>query len=178
MQIRTRILRSSEANATRSTARIVVEDAYIRGKSKGGLTPPTATSSRWIESGILISMSRPSIVPSIDEFRLPKFDFEHWSMRCSVYSQGTNEDEKALIDFNKCQSESVEDWSSVGLPISSTHISDHAHRPRSCSPLPYVSLSSLIQLLPLRFQAEPYSTLRSISTSPMSNSMPFQYQYS
>lgn len=34
-------------------------------------------------------------------------------MRCSVYSKGTNEDEKALIDFNKCQSESVEDWSSA-----------------------------------------------------------------
>ena len=178
MQIHMRILRSSGANATRSTARIVVEDTYIRGKSKGGLTPPTATSSRWIESGILISMSRPSIVPSIDEFRLPKFDFEHWSMRCSVYSQGTNEDEKALIDFNKCQSESVEDWSSVGLPISSTHFSDDTQRPRSCSPLPYASLSSSIQLLPLHFQAEPSSTLRIIFTSLTNNNMPFQYRYS
>ncbi|KAF6233797.1 hypothetical protein HO173_008009 [Letharia columbiana] len=56
-------------------------------------------------------MSRPSIVPSVDEFRLPKFDFEPWSTRSSVYSQGTTEDEKALIDFNKCVSESAEDWS-------------------------------------------------------------------
>lgn len=62
-------------------------------------------------------MSRPSFVPSIDEFRLPKFDFEHWSTRSSVYSQGTDEDEKALIDFNKCLSESAEDWSSVRLYI-------------------------------------------------------------
>ena len=61
-------------------------------------------------------MSRPSIVPSIDDFRLPKFDFESWSARSSVYSRGTYEDEKALIDFNKCVSESAEDWSSVGLP--------------------------------------------------------------
>lgn len=178
MQTHMRILRSSEANATGSIARIVFENAYIRGKSKGGLTPPTATSTRWIETGILISMSRPSIVPSIDEFRLPKFDFEHWSISCSAYSQGTNEDEKALIDFNKCQSESVEDWSSVGPPISSTYISDHTQRPRSYSPLPYASSSSSIQLLPLHFQAEPSSTLRIISTSLMSNNMPFQYQYS
>ena len=134
-----RILRSSQANATRSIASIVVEDAYIRRKSKGGLDPPTATSFRWNEPGILTSMSRPRIVPTIDEFRLPKFDFEPWSIRCSVYSQGTNEDEKAFIDFNKCQSESVEDWSSVGLPLSSTHISDHSQRPRSCSPSAYAS---------------------------------------
>ncbi|CAF9925996.1 MAG: hypothetical protein ALECFALPRED_003270 [Alectoria fallacina] len=58
-------------------------------------------------------MSRPSIVPSIHEFRLPKFDFEPWSKRSSVYSQGTNEDEKTLIDFNSCKSESAEDWSSA-----------------------------------------------------------------
>ena len=62
-------------------------------------------------------MPRSSIVPSIDEFRLPKFDFESWSTRSSVYSQGTNEDEKALIDFNKCASESAEGWSSVGVSI-------------------------------------------------------------
>lgn len=62
-------------------------------------------------------MSRPSIIPNIDEFRLPKFDFEAWSSRSSVYSQGTNEDEKALIDFNKCTFEIAEDWSPVGLSI-------------------------------------------------------------
>lgn len=60
-------------------------------------------------------MSRPSIVPSIDEFRLPKFDFEPWSTRSSVYSQGTDEDEKALIDFNKGVAESADDWPSVCL---------------------------------------------------------------
>lgn len=58
-------------------------------------------------------MSRPSIVPTIDEFRLPKFDFESWSSGSSVYSQGTNEDEKALIDFNKCTFESAEEWSAA-----------------------------------------------------------------
>ncbi|CAF9934364.1 hypothetical protein IMSHALPRED_009678 [Imshaugia aleurites] len=56
---------------------------------------------------------RPSIVPNIERFRLPRFDFEPWSTRSSVYSQGTGQDEKALIDFNKCVSESAEDWSSA-----------------------------------------------------------------
>lgn len=86
-------------------------DLYIR--IKGRLIPPIAILFRWNGPGILTSMSRLSIVPSINEFRLPKFDFEAWSSRSSVYSQGTNENEKALVDFNKCMSESAEDWSSV-----------------------------------------------------------------
>ena len=59
----------------------------------------------------------PSIVPSIDEFRLPKFEFESWPATSSVYSQGSSEDEKALIDFTESGSESVENWSSVCLSI-------------------------------------------------------------
>ncbi len=62
-------------------------------------------------------MSRPSIVPSIDDYRLPKFDFEPWSTSSSVYSQGTAEDEKALIDFNRCGLDIAEDWSSVGQSV-------------------------------------------------------------
>ena len=61
------------------------------------------------------AMCRASIVPSIDEFRLPKFDFEPWTPSSSVYSQETDVHEKALIDFNRCESESAEEWSSVGL---------------------------------------------------------------
>ena len=61
------------------------------------------------------AMCRASIVPSIDEFRLPKFDFEPWTPSSSVYSQETDVYEKALIDFNRCESESAEEWSSVSL---------------------------------------------------------------
>ena len=86
-------------------------------KSKGMLILSKPTLLRWRERRILINMSRPSIVPNIDEFRLPNFDFESWSLGSSVYSQGINGEEKALIDFNKCTLESAEDWSSVGLVI-------------------------------------------------------------
>lgn len=74
------------------------------------------------------AMSRPSVVPSIDEFRLPKFEFEPWSTRSSVYSRGTYEDEKALINFRTCVSESAEDWSSVGLPTHRLNISLTYHK--------------------------------------------------
>lgn len=92
-------------------ARTVPVSLHVHKRRKGRLIPSNSTLR------IFTSMSRPSIVPSIDQFRLPKFDFEPWSTRASVYSQGTSEDEKALIDFNKCMSESAEDWSSVGLSI-------------------------------------------------------------
>ena len=68
-------------------------------------------------------MSRPSSVPSIDSFRLPKFEFEPWSKTNSVCSQGSSESsessdyEKTLINFNECvPPESAEDWSTVRHP--------------------------------------------------------------
>ena len=60
------------------------------------------------------AMCRTSIVPSIDEIRLPKFEFESWTPSSSVCSQEADVYEKALIDFNRCKSESAEEWSSVG----------------------------------------------------------------
>ena len=66
------------------------------------------------------TMSRASIVPSIDDICPSKIDLKAPSS--TVHSQGSDEHEKALIDFNRCRSESAEDWSSVGLSMNQPYI--------------------------------------------------------
>ena len=66
-------------------------------------------------------MSRASTVPSIDDLCPVKIDLKAQSS--TVFSQGTDEYEKALIDFNRWRSESAEGWSSVGLSITPFYMS-------------------------------------------------------
>lgn len=93
----------TQANFTRSKVRTVPVNKHI--KTKGMLSRSiTALLSVAMNREHSPAVCRTSVVPSVDDF----------PPSSSVNSQETDVYEKALIDFNRCKSESAEGWSSVG----------------------------------------------------------------